>query len=338
MTLADVAADAGVSPSTVSRVLTSSRPVGADVAHRVRASAARLGYSGNGIARALRNRRTDTVGMVVPSILNPFFTSLVDSLERTLHGSGKQLLLCDSRQDPAIEAEHLRALVERHVDGIVVSPCDDEASIPAVARTAAAVPLVQLDRRVEVSGTDWVGLDDHRALGMLLEHLRDRGAGVVAFVTSEMTNSSTIDRARGFRDNAAALGLEIASDGVVLGEFSIASGERGARTLMQGNRRPDAIVCADDLIAVGVLRACRAMGLLVPDDVQVTGIDDIELAGLVSPTLTTLAQPTARMAEEAVRLLALRAAASTTSGPALAATRLAFSPRLVVRESTRAAS
>ena len=335
MTLADVAADAGVSPSTVSRVLTSSRPVGADVAERVRESATRLGYSGNGIARALRSRRTDTVGMVVPSILNPFFTSLVDSLERTLHGSGKQLLLCDSRQDPAIEAEHLRALVERHVDGIVVSPCDHEASIPAVTRTAAAVPLVQLDRRVEVPGTDWVGLDDHRALGMLLEHLRERGARIVAFVTSEMTNSSTIDRSRGFRENAASLGLQVPPNAVVLGEFSVASGETAARALLRVPDRPDAIVCADDLIAVGVLRACRDLGLRVPEDVQVTGIDDIELAGLVSPTLTTLAQPTARMAEEAVRLLTLRASAAIGSGPAPEASRLAFSPRLITRESTR---
>ncbi len=335
MTLADVADAVGVSPSTVSRVLTSSRPVAPEIATRVREAATRLGYSGNGIARALRRRRTDTVGMVVPSILNPFFTSLVDGLERTLHDEGKQLLLCDSRQDPDVEAEHLRALVERHVDGVVVSPCDDVASIPAVARTAAAVPLVQLDRRVEVDGTDWVGLDDHRALGMLLEHLRDRGARVVAFVTSEMTNSSTVDRARGFRENAALLGLQVAPDGIVLGEFSVASGEAAVRTLFARPQRPDAIVCADDLIAIGALRACHDLGLRVPEEVQVTGIDDIEFATYVSPTLTTLAQPTARMAAEALRLLGLRAAISDGSAHAIEATRLAFSPRLVERESTR---
>lgn len=334
VTLTDVARDAGVSTSTASRVLSASRPVGPEVAARVRASATRLGYSGNGIARALRRRRSDTVGMIVPSILNPFFTSLVDSIESTLHGSGKLLLLCDSRHDPEVEAAHLRALVERNVDGIVVSPCDALASIAAVERAAAAVPLVQLDRRVEVAGTDWVGLDDDRALGIVLEHLHGLGARTVAFVTSELTNSSTVDRERGFRRNAERLGLDIVPDGVVLGEFSVESGEVAAHRLLAADVAPDAIVCADDLIAIGVLRACRDRGVRVPAQVQVTGIDDIEFGRHVSPTLTTLAQPSARMAAEVVRLLELRAAVAPEDRDGEQGTRLALSPRLITREST----
>nr|BFF16090.1 hypothetical protein GCM10025699_73930 [Microbacterium flavescens] len=140
VTISDVAARAGVSQATVSRVMSSSRRVGREVEARVRRAADELGYSGNGIARALRTRRTDTVGMVVPSILNPFFTTLVDSMENALHAEGKQLFLCDSRQDPAVEAEQLRSLIERHVDGIVVSPVHDTESAAAVARSARAVP------------------------------------------------------------------------------------------------------------------------------------------------------------------------------------------------------
>lgn len=336
VTLADVAQAAGVSAATVSRVLSGSRPVGSDIARHVRATAERLGYRGNGIARALRQQRTDAVGVVVPSILNPFFTGLVDSIEGALHDSGKQLVLCDSRQDPELEAQHLRLLVERHVDGIVVSPCDATASIDAVSRTAALVPLVQVDRRVDVAETDWVGLDDDRALGVVLEHLHDRGARRVAFVTSRMTNSSTVDRLRGFEDGVRRLGLTIVPDGVVLDDFSVDSGERAAGALLdrEVRDRPDAIVCADDLLAIGALRACHERGVAVPDEVQVTGIDDIVFSRYVSPRLTTLAQPTAQMAEEALRLLAQRAIGGARDAPTI---RLALRPRLVVRESTRAA-
>ncbi|MDN3310185.1 LacI family DNA-binding transcriptional regulator [Microbacterium oryzae] len=338
ITLADVARAAGVSPSTASRVLSGSRPVGSDVAARVHRVADELGYTGNGVARALRKRRTDSVGMVVPSILNPFFAGLVDSIEAALHDSGMQLLLCDARQSPDVEAAHLRALVERNVDGIVVSPCHSTASIDAVGRAAAIVPVVQLDRWVDVQGTDWVGMDDHRALRMVLEHLVGTSARSVAFLTSELTNSSTADRVRGFRENAAALGLTVVPDGVVLGDFSVESGQAAAETLLARGDRPDAIVCADDLIAIGVLSACRARGIGVPRDVQVTGIDDIDFGRYVVPTLTTLAQPTVRMAAEVMRLLGERVSFAVNGAAPRDATRLALSPRLVVRESTRAVS
>jgi len=331
VTISDVAARAGVSQATVSRVMSSSRRVGREVEVRVRRAADELGYSGNGIARALRTRRTDTVGMVVPSILNPFFTTLVDSMENALHAEGKQLFLCDSRQDPTVEAEQLRSLIERHVDGIVVSPVHDTESAAAVARSARAVPLVQLDRRVDVPGTDWIGLDDAEAMKLVMEHLKEAGARSVAFVTSELTNSSTALRLEGFRRWTAGLGLRIVDDGVVLGDFSVDSGDEAARRLLAAPDRPDAIVCADDLIAIGVLRAARDTGVSVPDELQVTGVDDIVFSSYVTPSLTTLAQPTDRMAAEALRLLSLRGAADE-SGPGA---RVSFAPTLVRRQSTR---
>ena len=331
VTISDVAAHAGVSPATVSRVLSGSRPVRPEVATRVRLAAAELGYTVDGIARALRTRRTDTVGMVVPSILNPFFTTLVDSMENALHAEGKQLFLCDSRHDPAVEAEHLRSLIDRHVDGIVVSPVHDTESVPAVARSAAAVPLVQLDRRVDVAGTDWIGLDDTAAMRLVLTHLAATGARSIAFATSELTNSSTSLRLQGFERWTRELGLRVVADGVVLGDFSVDSGDRAGRRLLRSEDRPDAIVCADDLIAIGVLRAAREAGVAVPHDLQVTGFDDIVFASYVTPALTTLAQPTDRMAAEALRLLSLRSRATDPAGGA----RISFAPALVARQSTR---
>ena len=345
VTLADVAALAGVSEATVSRTLSSSRPVGRDVEARVRKAAAELGYSGNSIARALRKNRTDTVGMVVPSILNPFFTSLVDSFERALHSEGKQLVLCDSRQDPEVEAEHLRSLLQRQVDGIVVSACHQELSVPAIRATARAVPLVQLDRRVDVEGTDWIGVDDDEAMRLVMEHLLSRGVRSAGFISSAMTNSSTHLRLLGFRRHAERLGIAVLDDWVVLGEYTIASGERSGREILAQDARPDAIVCADDLIAIGVLKACRELGVSVPGEIQVTGFDDITFASYVVPSLTSLAQPTDRMATEAIRLLGVSAGLARSAGAAGTAggsgrergpaARMAFAPSLVVRETTR---
>lgn len=334
VTIADVAARAGVSASTASRALSAARPVGAQTQAKVRKAAKELGYTGNSIARALRMQRTDTVGMVVPSILNPFFTALVDSLEEALHAQNRQLLLCDSRQDPAVEADHLHSLIQRNVDGIIVSPCHETGSRPAITRTAASAPLVQLDRRIDVPGTDWVGLDDDEAMRLVVTHLKDCGATSMAFVTSEMTNSSTGLRLAGFRRYTRQLNIATRDEWVVLGQYTVEAGLTAGRHLLTGTDLPDAVVCADDLIAIGVLAASRELGIAVPEQLQVTGFDDIPFAGYMTPPLTTLAQPTDRMAEEALRLLAHQVDTATT-GTTGSGARLALSPTLVVRRSTR---
>ncbi len=330
VTIADVARRAGVSESTVSRVMSASRPVTPAIEATVKKAAADLGYSGNSIARALRRKQTDTIGMVVPSILNPFFTTLVDSMERVLHAQGKVLFLCDSRQDPEVEADHLRSLIERHVDGIVVSPCHEELSKPAIAASAARTSLVQLDRRVAVDNTDWVGVDDDAAMSLVLTYLKEHGAESAAFVTSEFTNSSTHDRLEGFERHTRLLGIETRPEWIVLGEFSVDSGRAAGHRLLEAEEIPDAIVCADDLIAFGVLQACRALGIDLPGRVQVTGFDNLEFAAYVDPPLTSIDQPTVRMAEEVMRLLERRKAEPSEGGA-----RVAFGPRLVTRGTTR---
>lgn len=327
-TISQVAERAGVSTATVSRALSGSRRVSARTRERVREAAEELGYSGNSIASALRRNRTDTVGMVVPSITNPFFTSLVENVEHVLQEQGRQLFLCDSRQDTDVEAEHLRSLLARQVDGIIISPCHHRLSGSAVQSAAEQIPLVQLDRQVSGTSTDWVGVDDGEAMRLLMEHLHERRAASAAFITSTLTNSSTQRRLDGFRDHARRLGIHIREEWIHLGDYSVAWGRTAALRILDQAPLPDAIVCADDLIAIGVLRACRDLSIAVPDDMQVTGYDDIDFADFVAPGLTTVRQPRERIAAEAVRLLA----ATTEWGGTSAHT--ALTPSLVVRGST----
>lgn len=328
--LADVAARAGVSVSTVSRVLASSRPVSPSVEAAVRKAAGELGYTGNSIARALRRRTTDTIGMVVPSILNPFFTNLVDSMEQVLHAENKQLILCDSRQDPRVEADRLTSLLGRHVDGIVVSPCDEVLSREAVAAVGQAVPLVQLDRRTEAAALDWVGVDDDHAMHLVAQHLKEQGVQRIAFVGSDLANTSNQDRLAGLQHHADRLGLDLGEDRIILGDFSAQSGRNAGHRLLSLSPRPDAIVCANDLIAFGVLRACREEHVQVPQEVIVTGYDNLDFGELTVPTLTTVEQPTTAMAQEVMRLLDRRKG----HGSSLPGARVALTPTLVVRDSS----
>ncbi|TCU43771.1 LacI family DNA-binding transcriptional regulator [Curtobacterium sp. PhB146] len=329
VTLADVAARAGVSITTASRVLARSRAVSPGVQAAVERAASELGYAGNGVARALRRQRTDAVGMVVPSIRNPFFTALVDAVERTLQSTGRVLYLCDARDDVDVEARHLRSLVARGVDGIVVSPCADGRSTAAVVEAAARVPLVQLDRHVPEPVADWVGLDDRAAMDLVVGRLAERGTRSAGFVTASVANSSTRERAAGFAAACERAGIRTDPRWTVTGSFTIADGiAAGSRFVGLGAHRPEAVVCADDLLAIGVSHALRAAGVGIPSDVAVTGLDDLEFAPYVSPPLTTVRQPTERMAEEVLRLLDR----DPTDGRA-PGTRVALPPTLVVRES-----
>ncbi len=329
VTIREVAARVGVSTATVSRALSGAKRVSPALVEQVRQAAEELGYSANGIASALRRSRTDTVGMVVPSITNPFFTSLVEGVEHALQDSGRQLFLCSSRSDPALEAQRLRSLVARQVDGIVISPVHGTESTDAVSWAAGELPLVQVDRYVTGVESDWVGVDDDAALRLVLEHLAERGVRTAAFVSSELTSSSTELRVAGFEEHSARLGIGLAPGGMLLGEYSIEWGREAMQRLLAGPSLPDAVVCADDLIALGVLQTCAAGGVRVPDDLLVTGFDDIPFAALSDPPLTTVRQPQVEIAAEAVRLLADAERAGERP-----LTRLALQPSLVVRAST----
>lgn len=330
VTVATVAAEAGVSTATVSRVLTGSKSVSAQTSARVLAAAEKLRYSGNSIAKALRQNSTGNIGMLVPSISNPFFTSLVEQVEHHLAQAGLNLFLCDSRNLVATEETRLRSLTQGSVDGILVSPVDENRSAAALQRASDIVPIVQIDRRVGAVDTDWVGLDDAHAMRLIAQHLADRGVRTVAFVTSIMGSSSALDRLQSARASCAELGIAMPDDLVLDGDFSLEWGATAADGLLDSGRDlPDAIICSDDLIALGLSGRLAERGIRVPDDVRVTGFDDIEYASLNVPSLTTLRQPLTQIAAEAVRLLQ-----ENIQSADRAKTQLALRGELVVRRST----
>ena len=324
-TIHDVAKLAGVSTATVSRVLSRSRAVHPESARKVLAAAEQLGYRYNAVARALRTHRSGTIGMLVPQISNPFFPALVESVERRLAREGLELFLCDSQRDADIEARRLRALVERQVDGVIISPYDFTESAPAVQALVGRLPVIQVDRRVEGALTDWVGVDDAAGFAQVVDHLVASGRRRLAFVSAELTNYSAQARLDAVDRALRRHGLSPAQE-PLLGSFEVEWGLAAAGRIDLA--AVDGIVCGNDAIALGMLRGLRKAGVTVPDDVAVTGFDDISFAAISDPPLTTVRQEWDAMADECVRLLLQPAGHGPRS--------IAITPTLQVRESTPA--
>lgn len=301
VTIHEVAAEAGVSISTVSRTLAGSTSVNPELATRVRASAQRLGYRSNRVARALRRQATQTVGLVVPDLTNPFFPAVVQAVEKALRQADFSLLLCDAGDDVALEADLLRNLFDRQIDGLLISVCDRIASRQAVQLAASRVPLVQIDRRA-VGDMPYVGVDQASAMGAILDHLVEQGCRRFAYITPHPAISTAAERLEAFLRRARALD-ETAGPRVYRGDFSVGWGHEATTRLLRDGPLPDAIVCADDLIAIGAMQALREHRVEVPRDVLVTGFDDTVLAIASDPQLTTVRQPLEALGREAVTML-----------------------------------
>ncbi|MEV0375177.1 LacI family DNA-binding transcriptional regulator [Streptomyces sp. NPDC050636] len=331
VTLRDVARASGCSVATVSRVLAGTRPVGAETARTVREAAERLGYRPNQVARALRSRSTGTVGLVLPQITNPFFPALVRELEHALHAEGRAVLLADCDDDPVTEAARIGAFLERQVDALLVIPVDERRSRDAVASAAARVPLVLLDRGCGPGVADSVAVDNAAGMALVLEHLAATGRRRPCFVGAAGTASAAVERRTAYEAGAGALGPEAAGR-VELGDFSVEWGRAAVDRIWPSGPagRLDALVCANDLIAVGALQRLRQLGADVPGEVVVTGFDDIPLAGLADPALTTVRQPAAELAAEAAWLLARQPA----GGGVGSRRTVRLAPELVVRASS----
>jgi LacI family transcriptional regulator len=328
VTIRDVADAAGVSPATASRALSGRRRVSPHIERAVLDASLRLGYRANTVARSLRLGSTATVGMVVPEISNPYFPQLVQAVERELSTTGRELLLCDSRDDVVTEASRVDALLDRRVDGILFIPCDRRASAETLARARAQMPVVQIDRSVDGQDVDFVGVDNEVGMHEVLSHLAARGCRSFAFVSSESVDSTARQRLRGYREAVEAVGAA-GADRVLLGDYSLDWGRVAAQDLLVAGPLPDAIVCGADILALGAMAALIEVGVHPPRDVAITGFDDIGFAALSAPPLTTVRQPADAVGAEGVRLLQQRLA-----GADGATQRRLFRPELVVRRST----
>ena len=301
VTLADVAARAGVSIATASRALSGKPRVSREAVERVRVVAEEMGYRVDPVARALRQGSSRLVGMIVPVIGIPFFAQLVDAVEEELNRAGFELLLADSHGFVDEEVRRLRVFSERRVDGIFIIASDRAATAQSFANVPEGLPIVEIDRATDRPVADFVGVDNGVGLELVFDHLAAQGVTTVAFAGSDDTTSDGVERWDGFHTMARRHGMDVLA--TYRGEFSIPCGTAAAEHIVHTGPLPGAIVCGSDQIAVGVISKLRELGHDVPRDVLVTGFDGSELARVFWPSITTVVQPVSSIAAEAVQFL-----------------------------------
>lgn len=306
--LSDVARLANVSSATVSRALSNPDLLHPDTLLRIREAVDKLGYVPHGMARALASRRTRTVGLVVPTLDHAIFSQFTQTLQATLAESGYELLITSHEYKAAIELSGARALIGRGIDALVfVGTQRTRALIDLLERTKIPnIATWSVDRTGAIPS---VGFDNEAASARLTAHLLElghRNFGVISGVTHY--NDRARARVDGIRESLRQAGLTLPAANVVEQPFTYAGGRAGLRALCALSPRPTAVICGNDLLAIGALFECQAIALSVPRDISITGFDNSELASHVLPGLTTANVPARelgmRSAQAVLKLLA----------------------------------
>ncbi|GAA1500559.1 LacI family DNA-binding transcriptional regulator [Dactylosporangium maewongense] len=282
VTIKDVARVAGVSPSTVSRALTTPALVQAETRSRVERAAAELGYQPNRAARGLITGRTGNIGLIVPDLTNPFFPGVVKGVQSRARESDFSVFLADTDEDPNAEAGLVRAL-SKQVDGIVL--CSPRMTEEDLRSVAGETPIVMLNRRV--GQIPAITIDNVDGIRQAVAHLAALGHRRIAYVAGPRASWSNRERAKALRAVTAAGDIELVEVGNFVPQF--AGGVAAADLVLATG--VTAVIAYNDLVALGLLNWFATRGVKVPEAISVMGFDDIVLSQMVSPSLTTVAQP-----------------------------------------------
>jgi LacI family transcriptional regulator len=329
----EVAARAGVSVGTVSNVLNRPELVAETTRSRVRLAIDELGYVLNDSARQLRAGRSRAIGAVVLDVANPFFTEVVRGVEDTVSTDGYVVILCSSDDSAEKEGRYLRLLEEQRVLGVLITPVHSDSSY--LRRLCGrGIRVVLLDRPSSSKELCSVAVDDVLGGQLAAEHLLAQGHTRLGFVNGPISIRQCAERRRGVRRAVKAAGMD--PDRVVVevrrAALNAGEGEASVAALLDARHRPTAVFCANDLLALGVLRGLAGRGLTVPDDLGLVGYDDVEFAAMLSTPLTSVRQPKYQLGQAAARLLLDEAVDPDRHRHV----QTMFRPELVVRESSAA--
>lgn len=322
--IVDVAKQAGVSTASVSRVISGLPGVGEETRARVQAAVKALGYRPDLAARRLRSGRTDTLGLIVSDIRNPFFTEIGRAVEDVAYQNRMRVLMCNADEDPQKEAFYLEMMRDENVSGVILSPT--LSLLKSLRPANYPFPLVLVDRCERDTPVDAVVLDNFEAGYRLTEHLIAQGCRRIAFLYGSV-GSTGGQRHEGYLAAMAAAGL--APLAKALSPRSEHAREV-AGLLLQCQPPPDALVASSGLVLLGVAEAIKAAGVQVPARCAVAGFDDLPWTSLVTPDITVIRQPTDEFGQTALKLLLERVAK-----PERSVRRVVLRGELLVRGSTQ---
>jgi DNA-binding LacI/PurR family transcriptional regulator len=298
VTARDVARMAGVSQPTVSRAFMPNPNVSKDKLERILKAAQELGYRPNAIARSMVTKKTKLIGMIIHDMANPFYSESLDKFSKALGRHGYHILFVNT-ETAHIQDEEVYQLLDYHVEGVIVT--DAYLSSGLASRfSKVGIPVIFFNRYEEMMSSSVVCCNNVLGGRIAGSYLLTQGFERMAFIAGTEDTSTTKDREKGFREALEEQGMRFDK---VAGQFTYTGGFQAAKELLGRKQPPQAIFCANDIMAIGAIDAARTLGLSVPDDVSIIGFDDIAMAEWPTYNLTTVKQPMDEMIQETVELI-----------------------------------
>jgi LacI family transcriptional regulator len=331
-TIRDVARLAGVSAATVSAVINGTAVVSSVRSERVRDAMRILDYHPDQVARSLRVGKTLVIGMVIPDIRNPFYPEVVRGVEEVAQESGYSVLLCNTSEEPAMEDRHLSNLFSKRVDGVLLACSDASSAYESLVR--GRFPIVFVDRIPREFACASVSTDNADACRTAVRHLIDLGHTRIAIATGSLRLSTHAERLEGFRMAMQEVNLPIRSEYLCRGGLDVESGGKLGRQLLRLPAPPTAVICTNNRMLLGVMKAISEENLRCPEQVSVVGFDDFVWTEYFTPPLTVIAQPAVDIGRRATEMLIRRMSAEAPLPPE----QLFLKAELRIRKSTGPAS
>lgn len=301
MSIKKIAELAGVSTATVSKVLNDKDQSISDATRqRVLSIVEKEGYIPNGIAKSLRMKNTKTIGIIMPDVMNLFFSELARGAEDAAERKGYSVILCNSDNKESKEEKYIQILHEKMVDGIILTASESSVKKSLERRN---IPMVLLDRDIDIEGEiGRIIVDNEEGSYNATKYLIEKGCQNIGFISSNKINKSSGQRLNGYEKAILESGLKLDKDRMFLQNYTIETGYKGTVSIIE-KTKIDGIICGNDLIAIGSIKALKERQINVPEEIKVIGFDDISISKYMDPPLTTVRQPIYQMGEEAVKML-----------------------------------
>lgn len=316
ITIYDIAREAKVSPATVSRVLTGNARVSEEKTNRVKKIIKKYNYQPNALARSLLTKSTNTIGIILPSVDNPFFASVFMEVEGQALAHGYSVILCNSvntmlKNDCESESMYLKMLVEKRVDGIIFTGGrankvkTDKVLVDEMNSIIDQIPMVMINGSMENVDCYKVQSDEREGMFSIVEYLVSLGHRDIGFIGGQPDITSTYVKQIALQDALKHFNLPYKDEWIIYDDFSIESGFRAFKKLLTKKSIPTAVIAVNDLVAIGAINCAISENLSVPDDISIVGFDNSYLCDIITPKLTSVSHNIPELARTAVKMLCM---------------------------------
>ncbi|MDK2798486.1 MAG: LacI family transcriptional regulator [Clostridiales bacterium] len=330
ITISDIAKIAGVSRSTVSRVLTNNPNVNPKTREKVRKVIDNYNYSPNSLARGLALGKINVIALIIGDIRNPYYAELTWVIENILNQNGYMVVLCDSEYDIEKEELYLKAAKQYGFAGVIMTSAMESDNLNALLKSMNC-PVLLLNRYIKAFEGDVVILDNFAAGYIATRHLIELGHTEIGFLTGPVNSSSSMERFNGYKHALEVFDFEYHEDFITHGDLKMETGHKYGLSLLKKSNRPTAVLAGNDLMAIGIMEAYKANGMTIPDHLSIVGFDDIPIASIASINLTTIRQPFNKLGNIVSDLILKRINNETSEYK-----KIIVNPELIVRGTTKA--